>query len=224
MKVKSFYSFLLLIALVATTIMPMTTNAATDLADGEYSISYTVLHSDNDSASIANDYWEKPAKIIVEDGKMVVQMTINHSSWVTEFKVHNQDVKVLSTDQSNDKRTVQFPVNDLSNPLAANIHVVVKDINYDHGYTIRFSFEQNSIQALSVPQSNNTNTNTNSSNSESETEEVASGSQSSSSANNVTSENVSNPQTSDTTQIVIFIILIVLTGFVLMRNFKAQKI
>ncbi|KGA97177.1 hypothetical protein AJ85_19575 [Alkalihalobacillus alcalophilus ATCC 27647 = CGMCC 1.3604] len=222
MKVKKFLPFLLLIALIATTLMPMSTNASTDLADGEYSISYTVLHSDNDSASIANDYWEKPAKIIVKDGKMDVQMTINHSSWVTEFKVHNQDVRVLSTDQSNDKRTVQFPVSDLSNPLAANIHVIVKDINYDHGYTVRFSFDQNSLQALSVPQNNNTNAS--SSNSESETEEVVSGSQSPSATNNVASENVSNPQTSDTTQIVIFIILIALTGFVLMRNFNAQKI
>lgn len=35
---------------------------------------------------MANDYFEKPAKLVVKNGEMRVQIPMNHSAWITEFK------------------------------------------------------------------------------------------------------------------------------------------
>ena len=69
---------------------------------------------------MANDYFEKPAKLIVKNGEMRVQVPMNHSAWITEFKAPKNgnfvDAKVVSKDESADKRTVEFKVDDLSKP------------------------------------------------------------------------------------------------------------
>lgn len=36
------------------------------LADGTYTLNYTVTKAENDSASMANDYFEKPATVFVK--------------------------------------------------------------------------------------------------------------------------------------------------------------
>ena len=96
---------------------------------------------------MANDYFEKPAKLIVKNGEMRVQVPMNHSAWITEFKAPENgnfvDAKVVSKDESADKRTVEFKVDDLSKPANCKIHVVVPSANYDHHYTIRFAFDAN---------------------------------------------------------------------------------
>ncbi len=61
-------------------------NASAKLADGTYDINYVIQKAENDSASMANDYFEKPAKLIVKNGEMRVQVPMNHSAWITEFK------------------------------------------------------------------------------------------------------------------------------------------
>src|SRR5690625_1752556 len=50
--------------------------------DGLYSIEYEVLKADSDSTSIGNDYFEKPATLIVEGGEKHIQLTVNHSDYV----------------------------------------------------------------------------------------------------------------------------------------------
>ena len=40
--------------------------------------------AEDDSATMANDYFEKPAKLIVKNGEMRVQVLMNHSAWITE--------------------------------------------------------------------------------------------------------------------------------------------
>lgn len=49
-------------------------NASAALADGKYTINYQVNKPDSSSASMANDYFLKPATIIVQNGTSVVQM------------------------------------------------------------------------------------------------------------------------------------------------------
>lgn len=121
--------------------------ASANVADGTYDINYVIQKAENDSASMANDYFEKPAKLIVKNGEMRVQIPMNHSAWITEFKAPENgnfvDAKVVSKDESADKRTVEFKIDDLSKPAAVKIHVVVPNVNYDHNYTIRFAFDAN---------------------------------------------------------------------------------
>lgn len=153
----SLLGFLLMFVWVLSIILATAAKSAPSLQDGTYTIQYNVLHGQNDSVSMANDYWEKPASLIVKDGRINVQMRINHSSWVTQFKVAGnggfRDVEVISTDSKSDARVTQFAVTDLNKPLEAKIHVTVESINYDHDYTIRFAFDPSSIKPSSTDKS-----------------------------------------------------------------------
>ena len=84
---------------------------------------------------MANDYFEKPAKLIVKNGEMRVQVPMNHSAWITEFKAPENgnfvDAKVVNKDESADKRTVEFKVDDLSKPAAVKFMLLYR-ANYDH--------------------------------------------------------------------------------------------
>ncbi|MFH4202158.1 NEAT domain-containing protein, partial [Acinetobacter baumannii] len=77
------------------------------------------------STSMANDYFEIPAKVLAYTGAMRVQVPMNHSAWITEFKAPENgnfvDAKVVNKDESADKRTVEFKVDDLSKPAAVKI-------------------------------------------------------------------------------------------------------
>lgn len=123
-------------------------------ADGIYTIDYQIVQADNDSVSMANDYWEKPATVVIDKGSVQIQMTINHSQWVTEFKVPGSgggyvNTRILSKDAEADTRKVVFAVPELpSSPMLAKIHVTVPDIDYDHDYTIRFDFKADSLKLV----------------------------------------------------------------------------
>nr|WP_276322093.1 heme uptake protein IsdC [Paenibacillus thalictri] len=124
---------------------------AATLSDGTYTVGYTIKQAENDSASMANDYFEKPAKLFVKDGKQELQIQMNHSKWITQFKVPDNggfsDAAVVSSDSTADTRIVRFKLNDdLSKPLLSKIHVTVESIDYDHDYTIRFAFDEKSLK------------------------------------------------------------------------------
>lgn len=42
------------------------------LKDGTYSVDYTVIQGDSDSASMANDYFDKPATVTVNGGNQLL--------------------------------------------------------------------------------------------------------------------------------------------------------
>lgn len=129
---------------------------ASTLGDGTYTIDYTIKKPDDESVSMANDYWDKPATLIVSGGAITVQMTVNHSEWVTQFKVPSGssfvDSKVISRDESANTRLTQFTIDSVDKPMLSQIHVTVPEIDYDHDYTIRFVFDTNSLKLISEPE------------------------------------------------------------------------
>lgn len=148
---------MLLLVWVLALGQPAAAVAASDYESGTYTIDYTVLKAENDSASMANDYWEKPATVIVDQGKLTVRMKINHSQWVTDFKTKTgsgyDDVKVISTDEKADTRVTEFAVTSLEEPLLSKIHVTVESIDYDHDYTIRFRFDLDTLKLVKAADS-----------------------------------------------------------------------
>lgn len=141
--------------IVVVLLVPPVVNAA-EVADGTYSVDYVIKKAEDESASMANDYWEKPAKVIVENGKMTVQVVINHSKWVTEFKTPDGSggysaAKVISSNKDEDSRISQFSVADLTSTMLSKIHVTVPEIDYNHDYTIRFDFDEKSMKLISKP-------------------------------------------------------------------------
>lgn len=142
---KIFAPFLIVIMTFFSVNQGDTVGAASKYEDGEYTVPFTVLKGDSDERSMTNDYVTSPGKLVVKDGKNLVQLTINNSSWWQYFKVNGQDVTVLSEDEGADTRVVQFEVQDLDQIVPANIHVIVPDIDYDNKYDIRFQFDTTNV-------------------------------------------------------------------------------
>lgn len=138
--------------------------ATADIDDGTYSIDYVILRGDNESVSIANDYFEKPATLIVENGEQYIQFWINHSQWVKELQSplgdNFVDVDIVEEDEENDLRLVQFKVDgDLSEPIEFKMHVYIDSMDpvYDHRYTVRFDFDIDSLQEIEAKEVFKTN-------------------------------------------------------------------
>ncbi|NOU99415.1 heme uptake protein IsdC [Paenibacillus planticolens] len=215
---------MLMMLIFAVILYVPASKAAAALADGTYSIGYTVLQGDNDSASMANDYWEKPATFTVKNGEMTMQMKVNHSSWVTSFKVDNgggfADTQVVNSDSSEDTRVVQFKVKDVSNPLMAKIHVTVKTVDYDHDYTIRFAFDAKSMKALSTAESKADKAANVTPKTKSEGSAPATAPATAPAVNAEQKKAVAvNPQTGDTTPVTVLVALLLISSFILIRKF-----
>ncbi len=143
--------FMLLTVLPA--FAPQKAAAASPYADGEYTVPFSVLKDTGSEPSATAEYVVSPAKLIVQNGKMHVVMTLNNSSWWQYFKVNSADVQVLSEDTVNDKRVVKFEVKDVDQLVSAKIHVIVTGIpgfSYDNKYDIRFKFNSKSIPLAPV--------------------------------------------------------------------------
>ncbi|MBP2078636.1 heme uptake protein IsdC [Oceanobacillus polygoni] len=229
----------LLIICFAFLSLSINVSAATDLADGTYTVDYTILHADNDSASIANDYWNKPATVTIDGDTTTVQLTLNHSTWITEYQTPSgggfSDVRVVSTNEGNaepgdNTRVVEFTVDNLAEIIPAKIHVIVPDIDYDHNYTIRHSFDLNSATLISGGESSeddsdlstsstdsnatNENSNDNDNTSESATDSNEAGA----------GKTVENPPTSDSSLITWATLLLVVSGLYLVSRVVMKRL
>ncbi len=118
------------------------------LADGEYSIAYTILKADADKTSVMQDYVIAPGKIEVVNGKVTAFITLKQSKEITELKFNGEPVKVESEDKTANTRVVSFPVAELDKIANGWVKIVWPAVNYNNEYDIRISFDVKSIKAL----------------------------------------------------------------------------
>ena len=189
---KRFFLIVAIACLASFYVNPLSTDAA--LVDGTYTINYQVNKPDSSSASMANDYFAKPAKLIVQNGSMKVQITIKNSAWVTELNPPG-GLTVISTNPGADQRVVQFSINHF-NPLRVGMKIDIDDIDYHHSYGTDFVFFENSIQLVEAapkPQQNTQpNTGSQSSNNNQGSTSASQGSSISNNSQGVTSNNSSS--------------------------------
>jgi len=128
-------------------------------SEGYYEMDYEVLSADDDSVSVANDYFDKPATLIVENGERTMQISINHSEWVVGLQAPQGDdfvdVDVVSQDDTEDTRIVEFKIeedHDWVDPVEMKMHIIVDVLeeDYDHHYTARFAFDPDSMTEVSA--------------------------------------------------------------------------
>ncbi|QWG35492.1 heme uptake protein IsdC [Bacillus mycoides] len=223
-----------LVCMLAFLVIP-SGQASAKLADGTYDINYVIKKAEDDSASMANDYFEKPAKLIVKNGEMRVQVPMNHSAWITEFKAPENgnfvDSKVISKDEAADKRTVEFKVDDLSKPLGVKIHVVVPSANYDHHYTVRFASDAN-VKAVggdnNVAAATKNNDETKKDTQVKEEKTKVDNKETNKDTKKETNESgkaekIDNPKTGDEARIGLFAALVLISGVFLVRKVKLSK-
>lgn len=121
-------------------------SADADIADGTYEIDYEMIEADNDNTSIADGYFTKPAKLIVENGTKYIQLTVTGADMIKSLSAPSGPVEVISEDESEDTRTVKFRVDeDLTEPVEMEMHVVVPDL-YDTTHTARAVFDVDDLE------------------------------------------------------------------------------
>ncbi|KEK26457.1 heme uptake protein IsdC [Bacillus gaemokensis] len=235
-KFSALPAFIITLVCMITFLVVPSSQASAKLADGTYDINYVIKKAEDDSASMANDYFEKPAKLIVKNGEMRVQVPMNHSAWITEFKAPENgnfvDSKVVSKDEAADKRTVEFKVDDLSKPLGVKIHVVVPSANYDHHYTIRFAFDANvkatggDNTAAGVTKNEDQNKKDGQANEEKNKDtnkEINKDTNKDANKGTNEKEKTENPKTGDDAKIAGFATLLLVSGVFLIRKVKLSK-
>ncbi|WP_239662706.1 NEAT domain-containing protein, partial [Bacillus cereus] len=155
---KIIVAMFLMIFTFVSTLQPLAVQAATKLADGEYSIGFKVLKDTSDEESMMNQYSVSPGTLKVKDGKKKVSFTLTNSSWITKFETEKAGklvaTNVISEDKEKDTRVVEFDVEDIEKVLNAKVKVDIDFLNYHHEYDVRIAFDQNSITPIHVEKPN----------------------------------------------------------------------
>lgn len=107
-------------------------------------LDYEILKYNTEDVSIANDYFNKPAKLIDKDGKQHIQITVNHSHWITDMSIEGNQGQIINEDKGKDERTIEFPISKTSGKVDGKISVYIdeevngKPFKYDHHYNITY--------------------------------------------------------------------------------------
>ncbi|MGM1023264.1 MAG: NEAT domain-containing protein [Bacillota bacterium] len=126
--------------------------------NGRYSIDFSVLKNGSNEISVMDGYMQKPATLLKQSGKNLIQIKMDKSSWIKTFKVNGAEALVIDQSTSADTRTVQFEVADLSDKVSVNTHVIVPGLElggipYDHVYDVQYQFEPATIRSFVEPSS-----------------------------------------------------------------------
>ncbi|QNV58840.1 Iron-regulated surface determinant protein A [Paenibacillus polymyxa E681] len=126
--------------------------------NGRYSINFSVLKNGSNEISVMDGYMQKPATLLRQSGKNVIQIKMDKSSWIKTFKVNGAEAQVVDQSSSADTRTVQFEVPNLSDKVTVNTHVIVPGLDlggipYDHVYDVQYQFEPATIRSFVEPSS-----------------------------------------------------------------------
>lgn len=115
--------------------------------DGSYKLPFKVLKEDEDDISTTEQYIKNPAKVIIKGDVYKVRMTLTDGSWWKYLKVQSKqsrkfkNVRIIKEDKKKNTKLVEFTVEDIDEIMKAKVHLVIKEIDYDHKYNIRFKFE-----------------------------------------------------------------------------------
>ncbi|MCY7432583.1 NEAT domain-containing protein [Bacillus safensis] len=142
---------LVLFSLLTAFQIPQGTAQAASFVDGEYTIGFTILKNGSTEASMMDTYTEKPAKLIVENGKKTAYVTLKQSKEITDFKVEQNGALVttetVSEDETANTRVIKFNVDDLSAKLNGWVKIYwdLGGFIYDEAYDVQLAFDQSSL-------------------------------------------------------------------------------
>ncbi|KAF6619842.1 NEAT domain-containing protein, partial [Paenibacillus sp. EKM208P] len=101
----------------------------TPVENGRYSIDFSVLKNGSNEISVMDGYMQKPATLLKQSGKNIIQIKMDKSSWIKTFKVNGAEAQVVDQSSSANTRTVQFEVPNLSDKVTVNTHVIVPGLD-----------------------------------------------------------------------------------------------
>lgn len=142
---------LVLFSLLTAFQIPQGTAQAASFVDGEYTVGFTILKNGSTEASMMDTYTEKPAKLIVENGKKTAYVTLKQSKEITDFKVEQNGALVttetVSEDETANTRVIKFNVDDLSAKLNGWVKIYwdLGGFIYDEAYDVQLAFDESSL-------------------------------------------------------------------------------
>lgn len=204
---KRFSVVAIITALVLSLVFVPVDFASAQIADGTYDVSYEMKEAGNNNTSIADGYFQKPAKVTVSGGTATVQFTVTSANMVKSLSTAG-GMSVVS--ESGDTRTYKFQTNDLSQPISMSMNIVVPkgtpglEAGYDRNHTARAVFNVGNLPQAGSNESGD---------GEKSGEATNSGN---------TDKAVDNPKTSDDSPILMYTILLIgaAGAFVLVRKLR----
>ncbi|MGJ3415935.1 NEAT domain-containing protein [Bacillus sp. Je.9.29.b] len=155
---------LVLFSLLTAFQIPQGTAQAASFVDGEYTVGFTILKNGSTEASMMDTYTEKPAKLIVENGKKTAYVTLKQSKEITDFKVEQNGALVttetVSEDETANTRVIKFDVDDLSAKLNGWVKIYwdLGGFIYDEAYDVQLAFDQSSLTLVTPAKPDNNET------------------------------------------------------------------
>lgn len=155
---------LVLFSLLTAFQIPQGTAQAASFVDGEYTVGFTILKNGSTEASMMDTYTEKPAKLIVENGKKTAYVTLKQSKEITDFKVEQNGALVttetVSEDETANTRVIKFNVDDLSAKLNSWVKIYwdLGGFIYDEAYDVQLAFDQSSLTLVTPAKSDDNET------------------------------------------------------------------
>lgn len=142
---------LVLFSLLTAFQLPQGTAQAASLVDGEYTAGFTILKNGSTEASMMDTYTEKPAKLVIENGKTTAYLTLKQSKEITDFKVEQNGslvtTETVSEDETANTRVIKFDVADVSAKLNGWVKIYwdLGGFIYDEAYDVQLAFDQSSL-------------------------------------------------------------------------------
>ncbi|MFP5201181.1 MULTISPECIES: NEAT domain-containing protein [Bacillus] len=155
---------LVLFSLLTAFQVPQGTAQAASFVDGEYTVGFTILKNGTTEASMMDTYTEKPAKLILENGKTTAYVTLKQSQEITDFKVEQNGTLVttetVSEDETTNTRVIKFDVSDLSSKLNGWVKIYwdLGGFIYDEAYDVQIVFDQSSLTLVKPAESGDSET------------------------------------------------------------------
>ncbi|WP_342473739.1 NEAT domain-containing protein [Bacillus sp. FSL W8-1141] len=142
---------LVLFSLLTAFQLPQGTAQAASLVDGEYTAGFTILKNGSTEASMMDTYTEKPAKLVIENGKTTAYLTLKQSKEITDFKVEQNGslvtTETVSEDETANTRVIKFDVADVSAKLNGWVKIYwdLGGFIYDEAYDVQIAFDESSL-------------------------------------------------------------------------------
>ncbi|HDR4421387.1 TPA: NEAT domain-containing protein, partial [Bacillus cereus] len=118
---------------------------AQSIPDGTYNIELKIYKDKTNEESIAELYFTGPQTLTVKDGKRYVTTTITNASYFQYLKTEDirdpdmsHDAKVISVDEEEDTKVVQFEVGRLSKKLNMDLYILIPGMNYEGLHEVQF--------------------------------------------------------------------------------------
>lgn len=197
------------------------TSSQAAIADGNYSVNYTVLDSEASSASMANDYFDKPATLTVTDGKATLALQVNHSDWITGLTIAGSQGQVVSSSKSADTRKVRFDIGEAKQSIPATIKVDIdnESLNYHHNYKINLSLDLSTTDEATSATSKKTEKD------DSSAVAIAKTATDSSDSGQTSDTKVANPKSGDTNDLALYggLAIVAAVGLIISRKKRTVK-